>query len=95
MCSSNEASSASILLFRPPAVIVSALDSSNARTSNCSASPISKAATGRAAGSTSATSVPQYLYSEQTETSLRLAFASVPTPTTHLPNSLSRCTSGE
>ena len=83
------------MLFSPPAVIVSTPDSSSARTSNCSASAISKAATGRAAGSTSATSVPQYLYSEHTETSLRLALASVPTPTTHLPNSLSRCTSGE
>ena len=95
MCSSNAGSSASILLFSPPAVIVSALDSSNARTSSCSASAMSKAAAGRAAGSTSATSVPQYLYSEHTETSFRLALASVPTPTTHLPNSRSRCTSGE
>jgi len=83
------------LLFSPPAVSVSELDSSNARTSTRSASPISKAAAGRAAGSTSATRVPQYLYSEQTDTSLRLALASVPTPTTHLPNSRSRCTSGE
>jgi hypothetical protein len=83
------------LLFSPPAVSVSGLDSSNARTSRRSASLMSNAAAGRAAGSTSATSVPQYLYSEQTETSLRLALASVPTPTTHLPNSRSRCTRGE
>ena len=83
------------MLFSPPAVIVSELDSSNARISTRSASPMSNAAVGRASGSTSATSVPQYLYSEVTDTSLRLALASVPTPTTHLPNSRSRCTRGE
>ena len=49
----------------------------------------------RTSGLTAATIVPQYLYSEQTATSRALADAFVPTPTTRLPNSRSRCTSGE
>ena len=70
--------------------------SSNALSRSWRAAPMSKAAVmaAWAAGSTWATRVPQNLYSEQTDTSRRLALASVPTPTTHLPYSRSRRTSG-
>ncbi len=84
------------MLFSHEPVADASGDSSIASvTSRCTSAMTKLALTSaRSSGLTAATIVPQYLYSEHTATSRVLAEALVPTPTTRLPNSRSRCTSG-
>src|SRR5262249_59004600 len=93
----KEGSRANLLLFSQEPVAEESGDPSMASLTRRSTSLIGNVAStsARTSGFTAATIVPQYLSSEQTATSRALADALVPTPTTRLPNSRSRWTSGE